>query len=137
MDPLELALKNYRELSPVSYLQRTHDACVHDIAFDGKTFVLVSESWVGTDPIKPVSNFSVIFSRYRATFSGVDNFELETLDREEYPGAPALADFMREEIREVNIALPNVTIGTDGHEIRFTCQSFDVERFAPTKDDIK
>lgn len=45
MEPLELALKTYLELSPVSYLPRTHDACVHDIAFDGKPLVLVAESW--------------------------------------------------------------------------------------------
>ena len=137
MEPLELALKTYRELSDVRYLQGTHDACVHDIAFDGNTLVLVSESWVGTDPIDPKSNFSVIFSRYRATFSGVEDFELETIDHEEYPGPPALADFMREEIREVRLALPSVKIGTDAHEIRFNCRSFDVERFAPTKDDVR
>ncbi len=137
MEPLELALKTYQELSPVSYLQHTHDSRVHDIAYDGKTLVLVSESWVGTDPINPVSNFSVIFSRYRATFSGVENFELETIDRDEYPGPATFTDFIKEEIREVSVALPNVTIGTDGHEIRFICRSFDVERFAPTKDDVR
>lgn len=70
-------------------------------------------------------------------FPELKHFELETLDHEEYPGTPVLADFMREEIRDVNVALPNVARGTDGHQIRFTCKSFDVERFAPTKDDMR
>jgi hypothetical protein len=138
MEPLELARRTYRDLSPISYLQSTHDARVHDIAFDGNTFVLVSQSWVGTDPIEPVAKqkFWVIFSRYRATFSGVAEFQIDALDPAEYPGT-TLVDFMEHEIRELKIALPNVTIGTDEHELRFTCRSFDVERFAPTKEDYQ
>lgn len=152
MEPLELAVRNYSELSPVQYLQGTHDARIHDVAFDGETLVLVSESWVGTDPIEPAAgqNFWVIFSRYRATFKGVDGFchalrerdvtipdTLKHLMAAADPGPPTLADFMEEEILNIKIALPHVTIETDGHELRFTCRSFDVQRFPPTKEDYR
>jgi hypothetical protein len=139
MDPIEVALKAYRDLSPIKYLRCTHDAKVYDISYDGQTLMLASESWMATDPLDPVAGqgFRVIFSRYRATFSGIDNFQLETLD--EPPGAslPTLEDFMREEIREIAIALPSVTIGTDDHEISFTCQSFGIDRLAPTRDNYR
>ena len=86
------------------------------------------------DPLQPAPNesFRPIFSRYRATFRGVSNFQLETLEPEEHPGSPSLADFMQREVTEFKMALPNVTIGTDDHEMRFSCQSFDVDRFVPT-----
>lgn len=137
MEPLERALHAYLELSPIAYLQSTHDARVHDIAFDGKTLVLQSEAWVGTDPNPPVQNqnFLVIFSRYRAEFRNVRDLVLKITDTD-WSGHEqlTLADFMQEEIRDFAVALPIVTIQTDSIELRFACGSFDVERFPPTKD---
>lgn len=121
MEPIELALKVHLDLSPISYLERTHDARVYDIAFDGKTLMLTSESWVATDPISPGpgQRFRPIFSRYRATFTKAENLQVEALDAIDPTVQPLLADFMQDEIRDVIIALPSVTISTDEHELRF------------------
>jgi hypothetical protein len=99
-------------------LRRTHDARIHDIAFDGKTLVLDSESWVGTDPIEPSAGEKHLIPAAA-------------------PGPPTLADFMEEEILHLKIALPHVIIETDGHILRFTCKSFGVKRFAPAKEDYR
>jgi hypothetical protein len=152
MEPLEKALRTYLELSPIAYLQSTHDSCIHDIAFDGNTLVLQSEAWVGTDPNPPVPNrnFRVIFSRYRVEFRDVRDLSLETTDRdrsipdplaqsipERNPGPPTFADFVQEEIRDFDVALPLVVIRTDSIELRFACRSLEIERFAPVKDDYR
>ena len=139
MKPIEVALKIYRDLSPMSYLERTHDAKIYDISFDGEELMLASEAWVATDPLDPTAGrgFLVIFSRYRATFSKVNKFRLEMLNGPPGSAVLTLHDFMRGKIRELTITLPNVIIGTDEHELAFTCRSFDIDRFAPTEDDYR
>ncbi len=137
MEPMEAALKNYLDLSPVSYLEATHDAQVYAIEFDGATVILASEAWVGTEPVHPVSNFCVLYSRYRAVFVGVREFELKILDPDEYPGDPVLSDVLKDEIRHIKIDLPYVIVQTDAYEVRFICKSFDVERAAPMASQVK
>lgn len=133
MEPMEVALRNYRNLSPVNYLQSTHDARVYDVAFDGETLFLVSEAWVSMDPLDPDpgQGFRPIFSRYRAVFHGVEGFQLETVEPLDFPGTPRLADFVQGMITDFKVTLSGITIKTDDHEMRFSCRSFDVQRFEP------
>ncbi len=91
----------------------------------------------------------MIFSRYRAEFRNVRDLALEITDPdwsspeeleqfpERNPALPTLSDFMQEEIRDFEVALPLVTIQTDSIELRFACGAFDVERFAPTSEEFR
>jgi hypothetical protein len=132
MEPLDFALKAYLDLSPVNYLQRTHDARIYDLTFDGQTLVVGSESWVATNPVVPGAEqrYAPVFSRYRATFKRVENLQIFVFEN----SRPTLEDFKQFEIRKVTIALPAVSIETDEHELRFTCKTFDLERFPPAVD---
>lgn len=85
MGPLDFALKTYLNLSAISYLQRTHDARIYDIAFDGETLMLASESSVARNPLNPApgQNYAYVFSRYRAVFKKVENLKIEVLEDSE------------------------------------------------------